>query len=226
MISIVQPPQLNRIAIVIPALNEACAISEVVAGVSLYGVPIVVDDGSKDETAILAERAGAVVVKHASNRGYDAALESGLFKAIDLGFEYAVTLDADGQHVPQTLQAFKVEFDNGADLVVGTRDHHQRFAESVFSAVGNLLWGVRDPLCGMKGYKLSHLSKLGFFDSYHSIGTEFSLRCARTGLDIRSVPVPTQNRSGQSRFGSGFRPNLKILRALLIGLFRATPFKK
>lgn len=219
-------PHLNRIAVVIPALNEARAIAGVVAGSSIYGTPIVVDDGSKDETAILATRAGAVVVKHDVNRGYDAALESGLFRAIELGFEFAVTLDADGQHFPQTLQFFITELYNGSDLVVGTRDRHQRFAESVFSVVGNFLWGVRDPLCGMKGYKLSHLAKLGYFDSYQSIGTEFTLRCARSGLNIRNVPVPTQHRVGLSRFGSGLRPNFKILRALAVGLVRATTFKK
>lgn len=218
--------ELGRVAVVIPALNEARAIAEIVTGVIPYGMPIVVDDGSKDETAILAEAAGAIVVKHGINLGYDAALETGLFKAIELGFEHAVTFDADGQHLPQTLNAFKTEFDNGADLVVGTRDRHQRYAESVFAAVGNILWGFRDPLCGMKGYKLGHLSKLGFFDSYRSIGTEFALRCVRTGLDFRSVPVPTLNRSDHSRFGGGVRPNLKILRALLLGLFKATSLKK
>jgi len=218
--------KIDQIAVVIPALNEARAISEVVAGVVLYGIPIVVDDGSTDETAIFAEHAGAVVVKHPDNKGYDAALESGLFKAIELGFQYAVTLDADGQHFPQTLLAFKEELARGADLVVGTRDHHQRFAEVVFSAFGKFFWGVQDPLCGMKGYKLIHLSKLGYFDSYKSIGTEFVIRCARAGLSIRSVPVPTQNRLGKSRFGSGLRPNIRILRALFIGFFRATSISK
>lgn len=225
MISDDRLPKLNGIAVVIPAFNEAHGIAEVVAGVISFGMPIVVDDGSEDETALLAEKAGATVVKHAANRGYDAALASGLFKAIELGFEYAVTLDADGQHVPQAIHSFKVELDDGADLVVGERDYHQRFAESVFSAVGKLLWKLRDPLCGMKGYKLSHLSKLGHFDSYNSIGTEFSLRCARASLDVRNVPIPTRSRSGRSRFGSGLRPNVKILRALVIGLFKAKALK-
>ena len=219
-----QPARSNRFAVVIPALNEVRAISEVIAGVSQYGVPIVVDDGSTDDTAQLAERAGAIVVKHAVNQGYDKALESGLFKAIELGFDYAVTLDADGQHFPQTLLGFKAELSNGADLVIGYRDRHQRLAESAFAILGKALWGMADPLCGMKGYKLSHLAKLGHFDSYRSIGTEFAIRCARSRLDLRYVPVPTRDRSGSSRFGSGFRANYKILRAMLIGLFRATSF--
>ena len=216
--------KVNQIAVVITALNEARSISKVVTEVSLYGFPIVVDDGSIDETAILAECAGAIVVKHAVNKGYEAALESGLFKAIELGFKYAVTLDADGQHFPQTLLTFKEELIRGADLVVGARDHYQRFAEVIFSQVSKLFFGVQDPLCGMKGYKLTHLSNLGYFDSYRSIGTEFALRCARGGLNIRSVSVRTQSRLGQSRFGSGLRPNIRILRAMIIGIFRASSF--
>jgi len=194
----------NQFAVVIPALNEARSISEVIAGISKYGTPIVVDDGSTDDTAKTAERSGAIVIKHAVNRGYDKALESGLFKAIELGFVYAITLDADGQHFSQTLRAFKTELSNGADLVIGTRDRYQRFAESVFSCFGKALWGIADPLCGMKGYKLSHLAELGYFDSYHSIGTEFAIRCVNSKLNIRYVPVPTLNSAGSSRFGSGF----------------------
>jgi glycosyltransferase involved in cell wall biosynthesis len=219
-----QPGRSNHVAVVIPALNEARAISEVIAGVGQYGVPIVVDDGSTDETAQLAERGGAIVVKHAVTRGYDKALESGLFKAIELGFDYAVTLDADGQHFPQTILRFETELSNSADLVIGYRDRHQRLAESAFAILGKALWGMADPLCGMKGYKLCHLEKLGHFDSYRSIGTEFAIRCARSRLDLRYVPVPTRDRSGRSRFGSGFRANYKIFRAMLIGLFRATSF--
>lgn len=215
----------TRFAAVLPAFNEANTIAGIVRGVAPFAIPIVVDDGSSDDTAVLAESAGAVVVRHPFNQGYDAALQSGLFKAIELGFEYAVTLDADGQHAPDILEAFKVELLSGADLVVGERDRHQRFAEMLFGLVGSLLWGMRDPLCGMKGYKLVHLKKVGVFDSYRSIGTEFALRCARSGMDVRCVPVPTRDRQGVSRFGAGLRPNLRILRALLLGLHKATSIK-
>jgi len=212
---------MDKIAVVIPAFNESHSISSVVTDVYVYGQPIVVDDGSQDNTAYLAESAGAIVVRHKVNMGYDSALESGLFKAIALGFEYAVTFDADGQHIPHLLLAFKEQLTLGADLVVGTRDFYQRSSEILFSIVSRLFWGIPDPLCGMKGYKLSHLSSLGYFDSYKSIGTEFALRCARAGLCIRTVPVHTQRRLDVSRFGSGLCPNLRILRSLTLGFFRA-----
>ena len=66
-----------RIALVVPALNEAATIAAVVKGALRYGTCIVVDDGSTDDTADRARQAGAVVVSHTANLGYDAALNSG-----------------------------------------------------------------------------------------------------------------------------------------------------
>ena len=93
----------SRVAIVIPALNESQTIVGVVAAAADYGVPIVVDDGSTDGTAALSIQAGAVVVSHQKNLGYDSALNSGFKKAADLGCEIIVTLDADGQHEPSLI---------------------------------------------------------------------------------------------------------------------------
>ena len=162
-------------ASVIPAFNEARSIATIVIAVKQYALPIVVDDGSYDETAPLAATAGAIVVSHLRNQGHDAALQTGLFKAIELGCTFAITMDADEQHNPAELEHFKAVLLQGADLVVGVRDRHQRFSESLFAFIGKILWFIADPLCGMKGYRLSHLKRLGHFDSYKSIGTEFAL---------------------------------------------------
>jgi hypothetical protein len=211
-------------AAVIPAYNEAKSISAVVEAVKQYALPIVADDGSFDETARMAAQAGAVVVSHGCNQGYDAALQTGLFKAIELGCTFAITLDADGQHNPAGLEPFKAALLEGADLVVGVRDRHQRWSESLFALTGKLLWSIADPLCGMKGYRLSHLKRLGHFDSYKSIGTEYTLRCARSFLKIQAVSIVTRKRTGTSRFGAGFKPNIRILRAMALGMFIAKKF--
>ena len=211
-------------AAVIPAYNEANSIDAVVEAAKQYALIIVVDDGSYDETAHLAGQAGAIVVSHSHNRGYDAALQTGLFKAIELGCTFAITMDADGQHNPVVLEPFKAALLKGADLVVGVRDRHQRFSESLFAVIGKLLWSLEDPLCGVKGYRLSHLKRLGHFDCYTSIGTEFAIRCARSHLRIDTVPVLTKDRCGISRFGGGLKANFRILRALLLGLITAKSF--
>lgn len=211
------------IAVVIPALNESESIAAVVAAVRCYGQPIVVDDGSTDGTGSLASVAGAVVVSHVVNRGYDRALESGLKRAVDDGYDFVVTLDADGQHKPELLVVLVEQLFAGADMVIGVRDRHQRFSESIFSVTAKLLWGIADPLCGMKGYRIARLRKIPEFYTYASIGTELALRAARSGWRIAQVPISTSSRKGVSRFGGGIRANWMILKALGLGLFLTRP---
>lgn len=209
-----------RIGIVIPAFNEATTIASIVAGASEYGTPIVVDDGSSDETGPLAKAAGAAVVRHEANRGYDQALNSGFVRAEELGCEYVITMDADGQHDPGILKAFIRALDEGADVVTGIRDRRQRFAEHVFSWVASAKWGVRDPLCGMKGYRIKTYKELGHFDSYDSIGSELTLYAAKRGKNVVQLNVKTRERVDAPRFGRRFSANMRILRALWIGIYK------
>ena len=81
-------------------------IVEVIAEVIEYGIPIVVDDGSTDQTVYLARDAGATVISHSVNLGYDAALESGFINANRVGCDFALTIDADGQQDPIFLPIF------------------------------------------------------------------------------------------------------------------------
>ncbi len=214
------------VAVVIPALNEAASIGSLVRQIQTYATPIVVDDGSQDATAALAQDAGAIVVILERNQGYDRALEAGMQKSLELGFEYAITMDADGQHDPELLKLFFNELSRGADVVVGMRDRRQRFAELLFAIVTSALWGIQDPLCGMKGYRMELLQRAKLFDTYGSIGTELTLRAARSGCRIAQVPVPTLERVGVSRFGGGYRATWRILRAMGMGLVRASRLPK
>ena len=93
---------MDGLSIVIPALNEAETISQVISEVKRYGNPIVVDDGSTDKTAAISSLAGALVVKHKTNKGYEEALNSGFRKAAELGSTVIMTLDADGHILVQT----------------------------------------------------------------------------------------------------------------------------
>ena len=213
------PPR--RLVAVIPALNEAATIGEVVRVVRQHAEAVVVDDGSTDDTAALARSAGAHVVSHPSRRGYDAALEWGMRWAAGQGYDYGVTLDAAGQHRGELIAEFRRALENGAQVVAGRRDRLQRVGEAIFAGVARALWGIDDPLCGMKGYDLALYRAAGAFDSYGSIGTELLLRAARSGVSIVQVDVPTRERSGTPRFGAGLRPNVRLLRSLLLGLLRA-----
>ena len=202
----------------VPALNESRTIGSVVSGALRSGTPIVVDDGSTDDTGACARAAGATVVRHDVNRGYDRALGSGFVRAAEIGCEYVVTLDADGQHDPTIIDRFVAALDAGADLAVGVRHKRQRIGEVIFAWVGTLRWGLRDPLCGMKAYRIGLYRELGHFDSYGSIGTELALFAAKRGKRIVQIPLTTRERVDAPRFGRRFTANMRILRAMMLGM--------
>jgi len=204
----------SRIGIVIPALNEAATIESVVAKATQFGCPIVVDDGSDDDTAKLARDSGAEVVKHSTTCGYDRALNTGFSHAESLGYQYFITMDADGQHDPQIVNLFIEKLKEGSDLVIGIRDRKQRFAEHVFAWVTTSKWGIRDPLCGMKAYRVELYKELGCFDSYGSIGTELAIYAAKNNKKIEQLAIGTPPRKDQPRFGNRWVANKRIFRAL------------
>jgi len=109
--------------VVIPCFNEGASIAAVVAAARRqFPRVLVVDDGSTDDTAARAQSAGAQVVRHAKNLGKGAALRTGLAQARQQGFEWAFTLDGDGQHAPDGIPAFlECAGQTGALLVVGNR---------------------------------------------------------------------------------------------------------
>jgi glycosyltransferase involved in cell wall biosynthesis len=218
----------SRIGIVIPALNESVTIAGIVEAVGIFGVPIVVDDGSTDDTGKLAIQAGAVVVSHEKRKGYDAALDSGFRLAAELGCDLVITMDADGQHNPDLLAQFIYELDQGADIVIGVRDRQQRIAEKMFAFVTKILWGINDPLCGMKGYRMSIYRQRGHFDSFGSIGTELALYAVRSHCKLSQMPVTTRIRIDSPRFGQALAANQKIIRAMILALWftRAQPDKR
>jgi len=210
----------SQIGIVIPALNESATIEGVVKAAGIYGLPIVVDDGSVDNTSDIALEAGAVVVTHSRNSGYDCALNTGFIKAAELGVDMIITVDSDGQHDPAFIQNFIDMIDAGGDVVVGIRNERQRFSEHVFAWYTNIRFGIKDPLCGMKAYRKSVYESLGHFDSYGSVGTELMIYAAKNHFKIRQVIIEVRERKGQSRFGQILSGNYKIMNALLFSLWR------
>lgn len=207
----------SRVALIIPAYNEAGTIFDVVKSAMPFGSPIVVDDGSSDGTALIAEEAGAKVVLHTKNSGYDSALNSGFKEASDLGFEVIITLDADGQHNPMLLVRFIEKINEGADVVLGVRDKRPRIAEDIFAWCSQLKYDISDPLCGMKAYRINVYNSLGYFDSYQSIGTELMLSAVKSGFLMDEVNFNVRDRIDEPRFGRVWQANIKIIRSMFLG---------
>ena len=203
---------------VIPAFNERDTIEHVVSSVMEFTPNVVVvDDGSNDRTAELAKAQGAHVVVHSSNMGYDKSIDDGFKYVAQQDGAYALfTFDADGQHKADVLQRMiQPLLDNKADIVVGVRPYHARIAEKILAKYTNHKFGISDPLCGLKAYKLDVYRDIGFFDRMNSIGTELLLRAQKKGYRVQQIPVAIKPRIDHSRFGQSIKGNYRIFMAFL-----------
>jgi glycosyltransferase involved in cell wall biosynthesis len=212
-------PKPMSIAVIIPAYNEAATIAAVVNNATQLGHVVVVNDGSVDNTESLARAAGATVLTLTGNQGYEGALSAGVKYAIDNGFAFALTMDADGQHQLESAKAL-ISALQDSDVAVGIRHKKQRVTEFVAGWVGALLWGISDPFSGLKLYRLASCKALAPFDSRRLVGAEMMVRAKRHRLKLVAIPIQTAERADAPRFGSLLRANYRLGRAtlLLVGI--------
>lgn len=206
-----------RLAVVIPALNEEATLSNVLENVLLRGhVPIVVDDGSTDSTVKIAnEKAGVVLIQHKINVGYEGALSSGVHYASEQGFELVATFDADNQLDPDDLNRFIGLLDQeSSDVVIGIRSYRNRYSEHLVALYGRIRFGVIDPLCGLKLYRVSSAKKFLPFDSQKLVGMELALKMINAGCKFSQSPILIKKRIGDSRYGTSFKGEINILKSL------------
>ena len=204
-----------QVAIVIPAFNEENTIFDVVHSVKEYGTAIVIDDASTDNTRQLARNAGAIVISHNRNKGYDEALNSGFVEADRRDFDAIITFDADGQHSYEAIGEYITHLKNGKDLVLGVRPSPARVAEWIFMLYTRVKFNWKDPLCGMKGYSMHLYRKQGYFDSYGSIGTELSVFALTNKYSYAQLNIDINKRKGSPRFYSKLTSNWHITRSLI-----------
>lgn len=117
------PLPVSSVFVVVPAYNEATVIASVIADLLRQSAHVVViDDCSRDDTAVIARESGAIVLRHMFNRGQGAAIQTGLDFALRQGGQTIVTFDADGQHSADDLAALVAPIhERRADFVLGSR---------------------------------------------------------------------------------------------------------
>jgi hypothetical protein len=221
----------GAIALVIPAYNEAAHIGQVLGALppEVCGLrirPIVIDDGSADDTTERARRGGAAAVRLPMNRGQGAALRTGYRLALATGARLVVTMDADGQHqaseLPRLVQPI---LDGQADVVNGSRvlgaadpaHAARKLGIKVFAGLLSVLTTSRitDPACGYRAVRTEALRGLDFHqDQFHN--SEFILEASKRGLRMSEVAVTVASRiSGTSKKPTHFRYGLGFANALL-----------
>ncbi len=192
----------------IPAYNEALAIEPVIEEIRKRHPDfeiIVVDDFSTDETAKLAEAAGATVLRHPYNKGNGAAVKTGMRAARG---DVVLMMDADGQHKPEDIQKLLDLMDQGYDMVVGarTRDSdtslHRDLANGIYNRLASYMAhfripdltsgfrAIRRPLAQMFVYLLPNT---------FSYPTTITLALIRSGYSVGYVPIQAPKRVGRSK---------------------------
>jgi len=207
----------QKITAVIPALNEEETILDVLRGVKPYvDEIIVVDDGSIDRTAQIAQAEKVTVLSNGRNIGYERSIDRGFKLAAQNGATVLITFDGDGQHNPEDIPRIVEPILRGeSDIVVGARSHYPRIMEHLFAIIAKKKANIKDPLCGLKGYHVKVYKDIGCFDTNLSIGVEFIFSAKKKGYKILQRDVSINERKDVSRFGRSIEANWKILKAIV-----------
>jgi len=223
---------LDRFAALVPAYNAATHIEEVLASIKRYLPPrniIVVDDGSTDDTASVAERSGVLVVRHEVNRGKGGAIRTAVERLSTLSdIDAVVMLDADGQHDPQEIPRFAEEFMKGAaDIIIGNRMAARGgmpairvFTNRLTSAIVSLRAGQRIP-DSQNGYRLvraSLIRRLDLVTSRYEIDSEIIIKACHAGGRVSSIPVSTIYGSEKSAIRP-FHDSIRFIALVMRSLF-------
>lgn len=211
----------ENLSIIIPAKNEAAVIADVVSAVrSIYQSAeiIVVNDGSTDETAMLAIQSGARVVSHPISLGNGAAIKAGARAA---NGDILVMMDGDGQHKAEDIQSLVSMLDEGYEMAIGARDSgsHADFgrlaANGLYNVFASMISGHRilDLTSGFRAVRADLFKKfLYLLPNGFSYPTTITMAFLRSGFPVTFVPIRAAERTGKSHI----RPIRDGLRFLAI----------
>jgi hypothetical protein len=221
----------DKIAVVIPAYNEQDSIGQVLARIpervcGQHTAVLVVDDGSRDGTDDVARSHGAAVARHVINRGGGAALRTGYRLMADSDARVVVTLDADGQHLPEEMSRLvQPIIDGEVDMAHGSRvlghaepNHYARELGIVFfNRMISFITRTKVSDCsnGYRAVRTTVLPQLVLRqEQFHT--SEFMIEAIKRGIPAREVPVTVARRlHGQSKKPAVFRYGLGFANAIV-----------
>lgn len=221
----------HKICVVVPTYNNAGTLSRVIDDILDYcSDVIIVNDGSTDETAkILDSIKPITVVSYPVNKGKGAALREGFRKAISMGFDYAITIDSDGQHYAKDIPLFvKAIVENSNSLIIGARDlsNVEINGKSSFANKFSNFWftvqtgkKLQDTQTGYRAYPLKNLYGLNLLTSRYEAELELLVFASWNGVRIVSIPIhvyypPKSERVSHFRPGPDFT-RISVLNTIL-----------
>jgi glycosyltransferase involved in cell wall biosynthesis len=216
-----------RWSVVIPAYNADASLERLIARIGAFIPPgnvLVVDDGSQDRTAEVAEDAGAKLLKRIQNGGKGRALRDGFGQLAGSDADWVLCIDADGQHDPEVIPAFQQAAETGHyDLIIGNRLQDltgmpltRRFSNRFSSLLVSLRTGEKlpDVQCGYRAIKADLLERLNLQSEAYDIEVEMILKAWRLGGRIGWVRVPTIYR-GERSFLKKFPETIRFIKAFV-----------
>lgn len=193
--------QAQKICVIIPTFNNQNTIVKVIKDVGDYCYDIlVVNDGSTDQTSELISLINNIeVVSYDKNVGKGYAIRQGFKKALELGFDYAITIDADGQHFADDLQIFAEKHKENPDaLIIGSRNiaADGMPSKNTFANKFSNFWfwaetgeKLPDTQSGFRLYPVKFYKKSKFFTNKYEFEIEVLVRSAWSGIKIFPVPI-------------------------------------
>jgi len=188
-----------KIMVAMPAYNEEKYVGTVALQAREYADEVVVvDDGSADRTAKVAELSGATVIEHGENRGYGAAIQSILAHAKKRNPDVLVLLDADAQHDPEEITRLIKAISEGFDLVIGSRKigrtnipRHRYFGQKVLSYFTRVLSRSKlsDTESGFRAFSRKAISVLEPKEKGMAISAETVSEATAKGLKVTEIPI-------------------------------------
>lgn len=202
-------PAPRKIIVGMPAYNEARYLGSVILRSKQYADEvIIVDDGSTDQTASVARLAGATVVKHEHNRGYGSSIRTLLSEVKKRDADVLVVLDADSQHNPDEIPRLVQGVNDGADIVIGSREMqenkiagYRRLGQKFLSRMTNIASRKRltDTESGFRAYSKKAIATLELKETGMAISSEIISEAASRDLKIVEVPISVAyNRDGST----------------------------
>lgn len=217
-----------RYLVTIPVFNEAATLPAVLEQVRIYAPDIlIIDDGSTDATSqLLSEFDDIKTIRHPDNRGYGQSLSDAFAYAIRHGYDWLITMDCDGQHIPARIPDFlQVAAEDDADIISGSRylkelpgnttapPDRQAINQKITDLLNELLdLGITDAFCGFKAYRVSALEKLHITVPGYGMPLQLWVQAAHQSLRIREIPVPLIYDNPNRFFGGVLDdPNSRLL---------------
>ncbi|MCX7769388.1 MAG: DUF2062 domain-containing protein [Flavobacteriales bacterium] len=217
------------VCVIVPFYNNSRHLEGVLNSLKRFQTTIIaVSDGSTDGSERIAQRCGVEVVSYQPNRGKGYALRKGFEKALSLGFHYALTIDADGQHIPEeSLALLKALEQHPGALIVGVRQMKgmsQSAAAKFANRFSNLWFAIQtlqrlpDTQSGFRVYPLKAISKMRFWGTRYEFEVEVLVKAAWKGILILGEPVAVIYPPREERV-SFFRPLKDFMRISLMNFW-------